>query len=82
MAIEWIITLCLTAVVAVIGWTVTATLSMRMKAFERIEKDLLRMEGHSQATMTRVSVLENKYDVVAAALARIEALLQKHLERP
>jgi hypothetical protein len=81
MTIEWIIALCVTAVVAVIGWTVTATLSMRMKAFETIKEDLIRMEANGQATATRVSVLENKYDTVLAAILRIEALLMKHLEK-
>jgi hypothetical protein len=81
MTIEWIIALCVTAVVAVIGWTVTATLSQRMKVFETIQRDLIRMEAQTQAVCTRTSVLETKYDTVMAALARIEVMLQRHMEK-
>jgi len=81
MSVEWIIALCVTAVVAVIGWTVTATLSMRMRVFDGIQKDLIRMEAQIQSVCTRTSVLENKYDTVLATLQEIKGMLARHIEK-
>lgn len=79
MGIEWIISLSATIILAVIGWTLAASLASRLRMFGKIEKDLIRLEAIVQADSTRVSVLENQTSNVMAALSRIEAALMEHL---
>jgi hypothetical protein len=79
MTVEWIIALSVSIIVAVIGWTLTASLASRMKLFGKVEKDLIRLEAVVSAADTRISVLEAQHTNVMAALTRIEALLQAHL---
>ena len=68
--VKWITALCLTAVLAIIGWTTTANLAFQMKIME---------ETKSQSTdnVVRISVLENQYKTIQCDLADIKLLLQK-----
>ena len=79
--VKWIIGLCLAATVAIVGWTVTATLSSRMKTFEEIRTQTAEVKANVMANNVRISVLENKYDTIQASLAEIKVLLQKHMEK-
>jgi Tfp pilus assembly protein PilO len=76
--VRWIIIVCLTATLAVVGWTVTATLMTRMKAFETIEKNTAELRSNVMANNVRLSVLENRYDTIMASLADIKALLRDY----
>ena len=68
--VKWITALCLTAVLAIIGWTTTANLAFQMKIME---------ETKSQSTdnVVRISVLENQYKTIQCDLTDIKRLLQK-----
>jgi hypothetical protein len=79
MNVEWLVALSVSIIVAVIGWTLTASLASRMKMFGKVEKDLVRLEAVVSAADTRISVLESQHTNVMSALTRIEALLQAHL---
>ena len=77
--VEWIIGLAASIIVAVVGWTLAASLASRVRMFAKVEQDLLRLEAVVQANSTRVSVLENQHNTVMASLARIEGLLMEHI---
>lgn len=77
--IPWIIGLCVAATLAVMGWTMTATLAARIRAFEGMKETGVSLQAQQSATQTRVAVLENKYDTIQAALAEIKALLLGHM---
>jgi hypothetical protein len=77
----WIISLCVTATLMIVGWTLTASLAARMKSWEKLEKNVVAQEATQAALMTRVSVLENKYDTIQATLLEIKVLLMKHLDK-
>ena len=68
--VKWITALCLTAVLAIIGWTTTANLAFQMKIME---------ETKSQSTdnVVRISVLENQYKTIQCDLTDIKRILQK-----
>jgi Tfp pilus assembly protein PilO len=78
---KWIVALCLTAVLAVIGWTVTVTLAQRMKIWEEEKQTQTEIKASVIANTIRLSVLENKYDMIATQLAEIKALIQKHMDK-
>jgi len=77
--VEWIIGLAASIIVAVVGWTLAASLASRMRMSAKVERDLVRLEAVVQANSTRVSVLENQHNTVMASLARIEGLLMEHI---
>lgn len=77
----WIIGLCLSVVMAVIGWTVTISQALRMRLFQKIEKDLISTTANVQANNIRISVLENKYDSIQTMLHEIKALIMTHLDK-
>ena len=79
MTIEWVLGFAGTAILAVIGWTLTASLASRMRQFAKIEKDMIRLEALMNADSTRISVLESQHNTVMASLSRIEGLLSEHL---
>ncbi len=79
MNIEWIIALCVSVVIAVVGWTLAASLASRMRLFTKIERDMVRLEALVGASSTRISVLESQHSTVMASLSRIEGLLTEHL---
>ena len=68
--VKWIAALCLTAVLAIIGWTTTANLAFQMKTME---------ETRTQSTgnVVRISVLENQYQTIQDDLKDIKLILQK-----
>ena len=68
--VKWIIVLCLTAVLAIIGWTTTANLSSRMGIMEDIK-------AQCTANNVRIAVRENRYDMIQATLVEIKIILQK-----
>ena len=74
-----IIGLCLTAVLAVIGWTVSVSQALRMRVIAKLEKDQAGCMSNIAALNIRTSVLENRYDTLLAAILRIEAMLQTHI---
>ena len=71
----WIIGLCLTSAMAVIGWTVSISQALRMRVLTKLESDQCSMAAGVAALNIRTSVLENKYDTIQAALAEIKAML-------
>ena len=79
LTIGWIIGLCFTTVMAVIGWTVTVSQALRMRVFQKLEKDQTVLAATVAANSTRIGVLETKYDTINLALAEIKLMLQKHL---
>ena len=74
---RWIIALCLTATLAVIGWTSTATLAIRMKALEEVQNQTHELRVTVVANNVRLSVLESKYDTIQATLIEIKVLIQR-----
>lgn len=79
--VPWIIGLCVTATLAIVGWTTTSTLTSRMRAFERVKETTTGIQAQQSATEIRVAVLENKYDTIQAALSEIKALLLGHMDK-
>ena len=75
----WIIGLCVTAALAVIGWTVSVTQALRMRVFQTMERDQAALVASVSAALARIGVLETKYDSITAALLEIKIMLQKHL---
>ena len=75
--VKWIVALCLTATLAIIGWTTTANLTARLRTLEEIKETAAQISATQQANTVRISVLENKYDTIQADLAEIKVLLQK-----
>ena len=71
----WIIGLCLTAVLAVIGWTVSISQALRMKVISKLENDQCAVAASVAALNIRTSVLENKYDTIQATLTEIKVML-------
>ena len=71
----WIIGLCLTSAMAVIGWTVSISQALRMRVIAKMENDQCSLAAGVAALNIRTSVLENKYDTIQAALAEIKAML-------
>ena len=80
LSIQWIIGLCLATVVAIVGWTVTGSLALRMKSFDEVRMSVIEVQSNLSSNNIRLSVLENKYDTIQASLARIEALLMSHMK--
>jgi hypothetical protein len=79
--ITWIVGLCVTSSLAIVGWTVTATLASRIKRMNDLHQTIDHVKVSVQAADVRISVLENKYDTIHAALTEIKIMLQKHLEK-
>jgi hypothetical protein len=79
--VKWIVGLCVAVVVAVSGWTMTASLSSRMKAMDDIKDTTMSIQSNVAANNIRISVLENKYDSICTQLAEIKALLTTHMGR-
>lgn len=73
--VKWIIGLCVTAVLAVSGWTMAASLTSRMKMLEEMKATESNLQVNVSANNIRLSVLENKYDMICTQLAEIKALL-------
>ena len=69
-SVKWIVVLCVTAVLAIVGWTTTVTLAARMRAMELLNANVLSLN-------IRTSVLENKYDTIQIDLVEIKMILQK-----
>ncbi len=70
--VKWIIGLCVVAVVAIVGWTTTANLAIRMRSYEEIKKDAAEIKANIMANNVRVSVLETKYDTIQVTLTEIK----------
>ena len=68
--VKWITALCLTAVLAIIGWTTTANLAFQMKTMEETK-------AQSTENVVRISVLENQYQTIQDDLKDIKLILQK-----
>jgi ascorbate-specific PTS system EIIC-type component UlaA len=77
--LKWIIGLCIVTVVAIVGWTTTANLATQMRAFDEIRGTVSNTTANVAANNIRISVLENKYDMITAQLAEIKALLTTHM---
>jgi uncharacterized protein YqgV (UPF0045/DUF77 family) len=76
--VKWIIGMCIAIALAVMGWTVTGTLAMRMRAIEEIKNAQVSTQINVAANNIRISVLENKYDMIQVSLAEIKALLMEY----
>jgi hypothetical protein len=79
--IKWIVALCLTAVLAIVGWTVTGSLTIKLRTIDDLRNQQLSTQSNVSANNVRISVLENKYDTIQASLAEIKALLQTHIAK-
>ena len=79
--LKWIIALCLTATLAIIGWTMTGTLAARMQAMESIRTDQTNLTATVAANTIRLAVLENKYDMIQSNLLEIKVIVQKLQDR-
>jgi hypothetical protein len=77
---KWIIGLCLATSVAIVGWTVTGTLAVRMKSFDEVKTEVVTVRSNVSANNIRISVLENKYDTINDSLAEIKALIMAHMK--
>lgn len=75
-ASKWIISLCLTAVVAVVGWTITGTQAAKIRTAEQMQTDIRIVESSQQTQEIRLSVLENEYDNIMKTLDEIKDLLK------
>jgi Tfp pilus assembly protein PilO len=78
---KWIIAICLTAVLSIVGWTLTGTLANRMKVLEEMRTESAQIKANVSANNIRISVLENKYDLIAQSLTEIKALLTQHINK-
>ena len=78
---RWIVALCLTATLAVVGWTSTATMAIRMKALEEVQAQTQELRVTVVANNVRLAVLENKYDTIQATLVEIKVMVQKLQEK-
>ena len=81
LSIQWIIGICLTATLAVVGWTVTIAQALRMKTFEKIEREHILTQANVAANNIRISVLESKFDTINTSLIKIEHMLSAHISR-
>jgi len=75
--LKWVIALCLTATLAIVGWTTTVTLAARMHALEEIKMVTAQLQTYAVANDKRISVLETKYDTIQATLLEIKVIVQK-----
>ena len=78
---RWIVALCLTATLAIVGWTVSGTLMTRMKTFESIQQDHDVLSSVVMGNNVRISILENKYERIQMDLSEIKLILQKLRDR-
>ena len=78
--LKWIIALCLTATLAIVGWTTTINLAARMRVLEEVKTACSQLNASVSANNVRISVLENKYDTIQSALAEIKVILTKRVE--
>jgi hypothetical protein len=78
-SVKWIIALCISIALAVMGWTVTGTLAIRMKAFEATESEVAGIKSNVAANNIRISVMENRFDTIQLSLADIKALITTHM---
>ena len=79
LTLGWVVGICLTAVLAVIGWTVSISQALRMRVFQKIEKDQTTLAAAVSANCLRIGVLEAKYDAINQSLTDIKIMIQKHL---
>ena len=77
---KWIIALCLTATLAIIGWTITGTLATRMRILGDIQASYSVLNANLMANNIRISVLENKYETIYLALTEIKSMVGKRSE--
>jgi hypothetical protein len=74
---RWIIGICLTAVLAVSGWAVTATLATRLKAMDSVVIKMDTIDTRGQENRQRIMVLENQFGHISERLNEIKALLKE-----
>lgn len=77
--VKWIVGLCVAAVLAIAGWTVTFTQVAKARAYETIITDAVNLKNMVTQDTIRIAVLESKYDSIETTLERIEGLLQAHI---
>ena len=75
--VKWITALCLTAVLAIIGWTTTINLAARMKVLEDIKTQQVLLGADIAANNVRISILETRWSTIQSELLDIRVLLQK-----
>ncbi len=76
---RWIIALCITAVLAIAGWTVTFTQSLKARTYEAVVQEAVTLKGIVTAHTTQIAVLDTKYATFQESLNRIEELLVRHM---
>jgi hypothetical protein len=81
MEIISIVGISVSVLIAVVGWTVVASLSRRLKISTKIELTLVRLETLYQGHESRIMVLESQHNAVLASLTRIEARLEASMAR-
>jgi len=75
--VKWITALCLTAVLAIIGWTTTINLAARMKVLEDIKTQQVLLGADIAANNVRISILETRWITIQSEFENIRLLLQK-----
>ena len=75
--VKWIVALCLTAVLAVIGWTTTANLAARMTMLEEIKTQQSLLNTAVTKCDVRISVLETRWVAIQSDLTDIRLIVQK-----
>lgn len=79
--VKWIVGLCVASTIAIVGWTVTGTLTVRLKSLDEVKANVAIVSSNVAANNIRISVLENKYEAIQASLADIKALLTQHMAK-
>ena len=77
---KWIIGVCLSAVLAISGWAVTATLATRLKMSEKVEEQVQEMQNFGNENRQRIMVLESQFSNINDRLVEIKTLITRHME--
>jgi hypothetical protein len=78
---RWVIGVCLTAVLAISGWAVTATLAARLKMADKMEEQVAEMQNFGNENRQRIMVLESQFSNINDRLVEIKTLISRHMER-
>lgn len=74
---KWVAALCLTAVLAIVGWTTTINLAARMKVLEDIKCQQVQLSETIGKNNVRISILETRWITIQSDLTDIRLILQK-----
>ena len=75
--VKWITALCLTAVLAIVGWTTTVNLAARMKMLEDIKAQQGLLTTSVAKCDIRISILETRWTMIQSDVTEIRLIVQK-----